>query len=86
MGTGGPRAVGPRYPSSLPAASPARPTLSVRGRLLRPQLCPGAVGTPPAARPRREVPGFPLREEPAQRKPGVEGFRLHTCNSWMSQK
>lgn len=73
-------------PGSRLLPSPAHPP--VTGRLLRAAVRSGAVGTRSAvARSRERSPGVSsLQEEPVGRKPGVEGFGLHTCNSWMSQK
>lgn len=79
MGTIGPGAVGHRHPPRLTATAPTGPPHLSEGTSCR-QQGPGLQ-----KRPRREVPGFPLREL-VERKPVVEEFRLHICNSWMSQK
>lgn len=86
-GDGEPGAAGTdtRLGSRLPP-SPAHPP--VTAWLLRAAVRPGVAGTrPAAARSQERRPGVSsLQEEPVGRKPGVEGFGLHTCNSWMSQK
>lgn len=64
---------------------PHRPTPPVPGSSCRQQLCPGARGTRPAEGPRREVPGFPLRES-QWRGSQAGGVGLQICNSWTSQK
>lgn len=80
MGTVGPRAAGHRHP----------PRLTATALMGSPHLSEGSCckqqGPDLQKGPRREVPGSPLLEEPVERKPGVEEFRLHICNSWMSQK
>lgn len=91
----------PRSPSmgtaspGLRAHTPARarcrhshkPTHLSQGGSCTRQLRPGAAGTRPAERSQERSPRVSsLQEELGGRKPGVEGFGLHTCNSWMSQK
>lgn len=72
-------------PGSMPPPSQAHPT-SQRAAPAGSSCVQVQQGPNLQKGPRREVPGFPLREELVERKPGVEGFRLHICNSWMSQK
>lgn len=63
MGTGGPRAVGPRHPPTLPATTPAGPPPLSEGGSCGGSCVQVQWGPHLQQGPRREVPGFPLREE-----------------------
>lgn len=78
---------GAQAPTQAHCRHPHRPTPPVQGQLLQ------AAAMSRCSRDRicRKVPGekpqvSSLQEELVERQLGVEGFGLHTCNSWMSQK